>query len=73
MPQQGNNTGLTFSDPAVAPATVTEAAILRRRLDELEKIVAAQSKQLLGQNEEIRKLRLHVQALRGGARLAEDP
>lgn len=63
MPQT-DPPGLTFSD--AAHATVTEAAILRSRVDDLEKLVAEQG-------ELIRKLRLQVQALRGGARLAEEP
>ncbi len=50
----------------VATATVTETAILRSRVTDLEKLVADQA-------EQIRKLRLQVQALRGGARLVEEP
>jgi len=55
---------LTTSD--VSHATVTETAILRSRLEDLQKLVE-------GQGAQIQKLRLQVQALRGGARLAEEP
>jgi len=49
-----------------AHATVTETAILRSQVADLRKVVEEQG-------EEIRKLRMQVQALRGGARLVEEP
>lgn len=47
-------------------ATVTETAILRSRMDDLERLVREQA-------EELERLRKQVVALRDGARLAEEP
>ena len=47
-------------------ATVTETAILRSKIEDLEALAGAQA-------EELRQLRRQVVALRDGARLAEEP
>lgn len=58
--------GLAITTSGVSHATVTETAILRSQVEDLQKLVEEQGAQIKG-------LRLQVQALRGGARLAEEP
>jgi hypothetical protein len=69
---QGPYSLSTVNSP-ISAATVTETAILRSQVADLLATVEKQGAQLAEQSEQIRKLRLQVQALRGGARLAEEP
>lgn len=71
----GGNFGSGKSVNAVgfSAATVTETAILRSKMEDLERLVTEQAELLAAQQAEIQGLRRQVVALRGGVRLAEEP
>jgi len=65
--------GKTATAVPFSAATVTETAILRSQLTDLMTLVSQQGDVLAAHQEEIKNLRRQVEALRDGARLAEEP